>query len=553
MSTKTIYKRIALVAVTALGAGVLSVAPANAASAGTGVVEVTGTMCAANNLTTGALVTNAAVYSNESYGTQITVPLGGSITVEGHDAQIVIVRGSSITSTFPGAGQTATTNTAGETIITFAASSIPAAFSATALGTTTLVAGLAVATAATTTANRINIVVVASCSLATFSSANSLLEIQGTSIAATDGIDTVPVIADGAEGFVSLVAKNALGSVFPSGVWSVTATNGAKVAIVSANPASAAASVASVAFATAGGTDIRTAVVQATAGVSQTTTVTLAYNGVAVGSKSLLFLGQAASIVVSSIETGKTGTINFRTFKTSVLDAAGNRITASPFVVSTTLDQNVTAVAAGATNIAADTQDTNSFTCNTGAKETTNVALAVVASTSGAIITSAPFALKCASTTRTYAASLDKAVYAPGDIATLTITGKDINGSAPFDGHKTATTGSADDTFNLVNGSAAAPTIAGSQMTAVNTPTATDAFAGGVAKYTFIVGSIEGDFQMAVNLTGITTDTAKAVKYSVKASSTTVSNADVLKAIVSLIASINKQIAALQKALLARR
>jgi hypothetical protein len=36
----------------------------------------------------------------------------------------------------------------------------------------------------------------------------------------------------------------------------------------------------------------------------------------------------------------------------------------------------------------------------------------------------------------------------------------------------------------------------------------------------------------------------------VKASSSAVSNADVLKAIVSLIASINKQIAALQKAIL---
>jgi glutaredoxin 2 len=58
---------------------------------------------------------------------------------------------------------------------------------------------------------------------------------------------------------------------------------------------------------------------------------------------------------------------------------------------------------------------------------------------------------------------------------------------------------------------------------------------------------------MAVNLTGVTTDTAKAVKYSVKASTSTVSNADVLKSIVALIASINKQIQALQKLILARR
>ena len=90
-------------------------------------------------------------------------------------------------------------------------------------------------------------------------------------------------------------------------------------------------------------------------------------------------------------------------------------------------------------------------------------------------------------------------------------------------------------------------------MTAVNTPAATDFFAGGVAKYTFIVGATDGDYQMAVNLTGITTDTAKAVKYSVKSSTATVTNAQVLQSIVALIASINKQIQALQKLILARR
>jgi hypothetical protein len=46
----------------------------------------------------------------------------------------------------------------------------------------------------------------------------------------------------------------------------------------------------------------------------------------------------------------------------------------------------------------------------------------------------------------------------------------------------------------------------------------------------------------------VSTDSAKTVAYSV--ASGEVSNADILKAIVSLIATINKQIAALQKALL---
>jgi len=549
-------QRIALVAVSALTAGVLSVVStpaANAANAGTGVVEVRGTMCAANRLDTGALVTSASIYTNESYGTQITVPLGGSITVEGHNSEIVIVRGSSIAVSLPGADQTATANANGETIITYHSTSIPATFSATALGTTTLVAGVSSATAATTTANRINIVVVASCGLSTYSVANSFLSVEATSVAATDNIDAVNVINDGSEGFVSLVAKNTLGSVFASGVFSVTATNGAKVAIASAGAASAAASTASTAFATAAGTDIRAAVVQATAGVSQTTTVTLSYNGVAVGSKTFLFNGQAASIVVSSIEIGKTAATSYRTFKTNVYDAAGNRIVATPTVTASTLDQNVTAVFTGTTAIDADTQNTNGFTCNTGAKGTTNVTISVVASTSGATITSPAFGLTCATTARTYTAALDKASYVPGDIAVLTITAKDINGAAPFDGHKATSSGSSDDTSNLVNGSSAAPTIAGSNMTAVNAPAATDFFAGGVAKYTFIVGSTEGDYGMSVNLTGLTNDTAKTVKYSIKSSTATVSNADVLKSIVALIASINKQIQALQKLILARR
>ena len=45
---------------------------------------------------------------------------------------------------------------------------------------------------------------------------------------------------------------------------------------------------------------------------------------------------------------------------------------------------------------------------------------------------------------------------------------------------------------------------------------------------------------------------ATTASVTVKSTSASVTNADVLKAIVSLIASINKQIAALQKALLKR-
>jgi hypothetical protein len=98
--------------------------------------------------------------------------------------------------------------------------------------------------------------------------------------------------------------------------------------------------------------------------------------------------------------------------------------------------------------------------------------------------------------------------------------------------------------------------IAGSNMTAVVTPTNTDKFSGGIKTYKFIVGATEGSYNAVVNLpvwnyTG--GPQALTVPYAIKASTATVSNADVLKSIVALIASINKQIQALQKLILARR
>ena len=102
-------------------------------------------------------------------------------------------------------------------------------------------------------------------------------------------------------------------------------------------------------------------------------------------------------------------------------------------------------------------------------------------------------------------------------------------------------------------GTANAPAIAGSNMTAVTAPTSTDMFSGGKKTYKFVVGSTEGSYQMSVDLpqwnSTTYSQTAVTVPYTIKASSASVSNAEVLAAIVKLIASINKQIAALQKAL----
>ena len=132
---------------------------------------------------------------------------------------------------------------------------------------------------------------------------------------------------------------------------------------------------------------------------------------------------------------------------------------------------------------------------------------------------------------------MDKASYAPGEVATLTVSGKDANG---FPVNTTDTLGTVEYSFG--------------GMTAVTAPTASDKFSSGagVKTYTFAVGTSEGSFVGTFKITGSTDTSAKTVQYKVAPSTATVSNADVLKSIVALIASINKQIQALQKLILKR-
>jgi hypothetical protein len=93
-------------------------------------------------------------------------------------------------------------------------------------------------------------------------------------------------------------------------------------------------------------------------------------------------------------------------------------------------------------------------------------------------------------------------------------------------------------------------------MTAVIAPSSADTFTAGKKSYKFIVGATEGSYNMVVDLTSLNSSskpqTAVTLPYKISTGTTTVTNADVLKSIVALIASINKQIQALQKLILKR-
>ena len=143
-------------------------------------------------------------------------------------------------------------------------------------------------------------------------------------------------------------------------------------------------------------------------------------------------------------------------------------------------------------------------------------------------------AAACRGGINTYTVSTDKAAYKIGEIAVITIAALDSTGGAVSD----AASMGAIDTVSVGGG------------TLTKAVAAADLFTDGKRTYNAQM-TTEGTFNVVVSVSGTTTKTATA-GYSVSPSVTGTSNADFLKAIVSLIASINKQIAALQKALLKR-
>jgi len=291
---------------------------------------------------------------------------------------------------------------------------------------------------------------------------------------------------------------------------------------------------------------------QFTAGVAWSGTITLKLDGVVVATKSAKIFGAPATIEVSGLDIRQQGAGDGVGGDYVVKDAAGNAIetaitgwdtlTAAQSAVITAGSSSRTPSQSLSSNLAGTTKGQFNFACNSSGPGAVAKGVRLKYTNSLLVsIYSPTFDITCGGAAYTYSASLDKASYVPGDIATLTITAKDAYGNPVYDGDTLGT-------------SSYAVNIAGSNMTAVNAATYSDTFLSGKKEYKFTVGSTEGAYNMVVDLTEFNSaskpQTALAVPYSIKSSSTAVSNADVLKAIVSLIASINKQIAALQKALL---
>ena len=298
------------------------------------------------------------------------------------------------------------------------------------------------------------------------------------------------------------------------------------------------------------------AITQPTANAPLDTTCTVSVDGVVFATKTIKFLGDAASVKLVHYKSGNaeaaSSSTNDGLLIYTILDSAGNELTeaATPALTtaSTTTRINTLAATAYTAVGASDTYNNYYGIVRYNCLDYGTQDLAVkITNTALNSITSNTVKASCGGAVNTYTAAFDKAQYQTGDIATLTITAKDYAAGTTWTG------------TTLGSGTYGTFSVAVGGMTAVATPVSTDINTTrntGVWTYTYKVDTTTGSYVAQVVVPVKYTTSANygkpsLIQYKIVSSEAAgVTNADVLKAIVSLIASINKQIAALQKALL---
>jgi hypothetical protein len=422
------------------------------------------------------------------------------------------------------------------------------------------------ATPATLTAN-ITVSVVASSAGGSYAATNSFCKaVVDTTTGPANNVDDSGTNKNGDDWSIDFALRDAYNRTLPaSGAIVATATNGALIAFGTAG-STPVAGTASTIVTTGAGDNNTVRVSQKTAGAPITTTVTITYNGTTVCTKTVSIAGTVAKLTIPAANiavqalTGSAGsatwfsdgTARTGTFYVVATDSVGNRI-ATPSTLGTygfadgstgnivtniTFDNGDLATTSDSTSPLSAT--VGSHTCGakggtqTGAKVTFTLA-------NGTVISSDPINLSCADDAATYTASFDKAKYVSGDVAKLTISFKNTDGTAANNITALGTS-----------------TIAVPGMTLISTTGVASAVtaAGGKVEYTYTVGQTAGRYAAVIDFKGTTAlATYRAVQnpsYEITSGGDTTTNADVLKSIVALIASINKQIQALQKLILRR-
>jgi len=591
MSNKTLKQRIALVAASALTAGFLSVVAMPAANATALTVETMTVFANSATGATGAITTadptdgtgnSSGLLIQSDTGNNIggasqltqtaTMTVAGVLAVAVDTASYATIAVTNGTITASDGSSDTTVISAGRTSAYNTTSTGSLAVTITPNGVGTMVVNAyAGAAAATPTTNfaRVTVTVVATGAAYNAVSAADSTVYWGTAVSTTSDTSTTDVSSGNyqkattevIEGTIDLydVYGNAVTS--STGLITCSVTGGA-VCNLDTTAGTIAAGSAATDFSTHAQSNIYFSVAQGTAGVAATGTLTVKYNDSVLATKSFSITGTVAKITVTSVNIGRTGDTSAANFGVSLADAAGNAVYASSGISVDPLTTNeaVTAVTVSTHPSSSSVLGVGTFTCSgtAGAGTTVNGATATprlrMLNAAGVYVYSDKFTALCGGDAVSFTASLDKASYTPGSVATLTLGFKDTKGNNANDFY-TITAGDATGLIaNIV-------TYVGAPGTVVTASATADKPTAGVKTYQFIVGSTEGDFSMvvdapyvrAVNLAIGGAQGKITLSYSIKSSSSAVTNADVLKSIVALIASINKQIQALQALILKKK
>ena len=537
MSIKTMKKRISVVAASALTVGFLTVVSAPVANA---------TWAAGDLNTTTTTASPGICNVVETAGEQaITLVTGRTFTltvdVTATDDAVYIGAAGSIkidtASNFDSVTETyvldyAATDGTAETVTVAAG----------AVGTGTLTTrSTAVSTG--TAVEVISFNVVAACAGNTYSPTYSYAQLRTDTDAATSNVDEVAAatVVNGGVAYLALLLEDEYSNTLV-GSGALVATVSSGIAAWETDPTVQSSTAYSTSL-----SDNTLHIKQGDANKDKplTVTVNVTLNGTSVASKTFKFQGVATTIDIKGVSVGKVASVGV--YRARVLDAAGNALASKTVTGDSTANSvasvsSIASISADAVSGAdgdwsAETQ--GQFTCVKSGTTTINVKH-VISTVTGATVKKS-FAIACGEGLDTWTISMDKASYQPGEIATLTVSGKDSNG---FPVNSNDTLGTA--------GTALTSSFGG--MTYITAPSGGDKFtsAAGAKTYTLQVGTTEGSYVGTFVIAGATDTAAKTVQYKVANATPGVSNADVLKSIVALIASINKQIQALQKLILKR-
>ena len=623
MSTKTIKQRIAVVVVSALTAGFLSVAvtpSANAAAVGTfeqntlilattadGDGTVATTTAAAADQTFSqlgwiadtratSLTTTGGVYVNGSGIATANVLSGAKIAFLARGANGTETDGLTVTVTGGTIGSLSATSSSSVTIGTTTAGSYAALNgSATtftmdagvaakedgnsvagiftvsgavgSVATITIYSGSGIDSLSTATAGTFmgqwQLTIAAANVSGVYSAADSKIYQQAcmnnatTGTSGTNSYDTTSSCANGQVGVVYVSLKDAYAQAVSAGV---TLTASSTAGLITSSGTTTTGSIingATLQFSTISSDDtVWFYVKQPTANTAGSTTVSITLNGATIGTKTIKWTGDVATLAVDAVNSCGVFSTNTATDTTEAnpgagcvvyvaKDAAGNAVTltsqpsvydATGALVGATLSTTTATTGYGVVQSASTGYGYSTLLVPNNALSGDATYQLALTNAAGASIKSAYAKAKVSrGSSYTFTASWDKASYQPGDIAVLTVSAKDAYGNPMASG--VALTG----LDIIANG-----------MTTVGTAcSASSTFTNGAKECKYAASVTTGGYGYSVKLT--TGSAQSPVTGSLKIASTdAVSNADVLKSIVALIASINKQIQALQKLILKR-